>query len=406
MPSLLESRHRLLHLRASVERKWSQPRYPSMDIGSSLNSELCHSEGATSFPSIWDHIAHNLRKRCIKRGFEGIHDRFQKILHFENLNSKLIELKKSVSRWTTTRRRISPIEWRKMSTFDTKRIGGSLSTSLEKSDRWEIVLTSTMRWPHHTVFTKNLEKNNSRQLHSGNTSNGTHHRVLHPAHLGDNGTILRELMTINKKVRNWAHVKSDMIERWDPLCRLFTNLRRVDFQDFLGLLQLDRLQLTVVCCNRREVWTPHLTRRISHRISCPRMAKVWVRTSMLHAHFVSDCPLFDDSTFLCPSFCPSTSSSRMWWTNSLCTSANEDLGTLAEYDPLTEAPSFFPSGVLVDQLDQVCLAGTRCGCACARLILPMTARVRSRPCSCSLLAIDRDDDQLSGLSGLYLTHEC
>ena len=25
----------------------------------------------------------------------------------------------------------------------------------------------------------------------------------------------------------------------------------------------------------------------------------------------------------------------MWWTNSLCTSANEDLGTFAEYDPLT-----------------------------------------------------------------------
>ena len=25
----------------------------------------------------------------------------------------------------------------------------------------------------------------------------------------------------------------------------------------------------------------------------------------------------------------------MWWTNSVCTTANEDLGTLAEYDPLT-----------------------------------------------------------------------
>ena len=25
----------------------------------------------------------------------------------------------------------------------------------------------------------------------------------------------------------------------------------------------------------------------------------------------------------------------MWWTNTLRTSANEDLGTLAEYDPLT-----------------------------------------------------------------------
>ena len=39
---------------------------------------------------------------------------------------------------------------------------------------------------------------------------------------------------------------------------------------------------------------------------------------------------------LCPSFFASTSSARMWWTNSLCTSANEDLGTLAEYDPLTQ----------------------------------------------------------------------
>ena len=37
----------------------------------------------------------------------------------------------------------------------------------------------------------------------------------------------------------------------------------------------------------------------------------------------------------CPSSCPSTSSSAMWWTKSLCTLAREDLGTLAEYDPLT-----------------------------------------------------------------------
>ena len=37
----------------------------------------------------------------------------------------------------------------------------------------------------------------------------------------------------------------------------------------------------------------------------------------------------------CPSFCPSTSSFRMCWTNSLCTSVNEDLDTLVEYDPLT-----------------------------------------------------------------------
>ena len=43
----------------------------------------------------------------------------------------------------------------------------------------------------------------------------------------------------------------------------------------------------------------------------------------------------------CPSSCPSTSCSRMWWTNSLCTLADEDLGTLAEYDPLTYCKTMY-----------------------------------------------------------------
>ena len=34
----------------------------------------------------------------------------KKIPNFVNLNSNMIELKKSVSRWTRTRRKISPIE--------------------------------------------------------------------------------------------------------------------------------------------------------------------------------------------------------------------------------------------------------------------------------------------------------
>ena len=48
--------------------------------------------------------------------------------------------------------------------------------------------------------------------------------------------------------------------------------------------------------------------------------------------------LYDFSTFfsLLSIFSPiSTSSSTKWWSNSLCTSADEDVGTLAEYDPLT-----------------------------------------------------------------------
>ena len=40
---------------------------------------------------------------------------------------------------------------------------------------------------------------------------------------------LVELMTIDKKAHNWARVRSDMIERWDPLFAVFTqNLRRVE----------------------------------------------------------------------------------------------------------------------------------------------------------------------------------
>ena len=50
---VLESRHRLLHLRASLERKWSQPRRHSMYIGPSFYSKLwvkLYSPREESFP--------------------------------------------------------------------------------------------------------------------------------------------------------------------------------------------------------------------------------------------------------------------------------------------------------------------------------------------------------------------
>ena len=89
----------LLHLRASLERKWNQPRRHPMYIGPSLNSRVRNQEGTTSWPSIWKttaqrehYVAHNLRKRCVKRHFQGI-------LNFVHLNSNMIEMKRSVSRW-------------------------------------------------------------------------------------------------------------------------------------------------------------------------------------------------------------------------------------------------------------------------------------------------------------------
>ena len=55
--------------------------------------------------------------------------------HFVNRYTAFIELKRYASRWTKTRRKISLIEKLKMNSFDTKRIGGSLSINLEKLDR-------------------------------------------------------------------------------------------------------------------------------------------------------------------------------------------------------------------------------------------------------------------------------
>ena len=60
------------------------------------------------------------------------------------------------------------------------------------------------------------------------------------------------------------------------------------------------------------------------------MLSCCVFDSLRPLHF----PLFAVYLLSCLTSWPSTSST-VWWTNSLCTSANEDLGTLAEYDPLT-----------------------------------------------------------------------
>ena len=101
-------------------------------------------------PIIW--------KRDASRSMsKGIHDRVLNDPEFSAFNSNMIELKRSVSRWTNLRRKISAIIWRKQNTVNTERIGGSLSIILEKRDHWEIVLTSTKRCPHFTIYTKNLE---------------------------------------------------------------------------------------------------------------------------------------------------------------------------------------------------------------------------------------------------------
>ena len=65
------------------------------------------------------------------------------IPNFVHPSSNMIELKRSVSRWTRLYKMISPIIWRKQNTFDTQWIGGSFSIRVITLDHWEIVLTST-----------------------------------------------------------------------------------------------------------------------------------------------------------------------------------------------------------------------------------------------------------------------
>ena len=70
-------------------------------------------------PIIWE--------RDASRGvFKGSTIGFWTILNFVHLNSNMIEMKRSVFRWTNLRKKNSDIIWRKQNTFDTERIGGFL----------------------------------------------------------------------------------------------------------------------------------------------------------------------------------------------------------------------------------------------------------------------------------------
>ena len=91
-------------------------------------------------------IAHTLRKRCIKKTFDGIHDRFQKdltfrdsLLNIDRTEEVGIQMDKDAQKDFTYR--MAEDEYFRYK----KRIGGSLSINPEKLDRREIVQTSTKR---------------------------------------------------------------------------------------------------------------------------------------------------------------------------------------------------------------------------------------------------------------------
>ena len=110
-----------------------------------------------------------------------------------------------------------------------------------------------MRCPHYTIYTKNLDNDNSGQCHSGNTNTGTNHRVLPP--VGGNGSIPGGAHNNSKESPHMSDVQKRHDGTVKPVdSRLWIKPHTCDFHDFsLILLQLDRLQLTAVYCNRRVV---------------------------------------------------------------------------------------------------------------------------------------------------------
>ena len=109
-----------------------------------------------------------------------------------------------------------------------------------------------MRCPHSTVYTKNLENDNSGLCNSGSINTGTNHRVLPPG--GGSGAIpggacnnLKDSPQMSLRAKRHDRTEKPVV------CRLWIKPQTCDFHIFLILLQLDRLQLTAVCCNRRAV---------------------------------------------------------------------------------------------------------------------------------------------------------
>ena len=90
------------------------------------------------------HQAHNLKRDVSRSVPKESTIAFWKIFNFVHPSSNMMEMK-FISKWMILQTRIPLFKWRNQNIFDTNRIGGSLSRSLETLDHWEIVPTSTKR---------------------------------------------------------------------------------------------------------------------------------------------------------------------------------------------------------------------------------------------------------------------
>ena len=133
-------------------------------------------------------IAHNLRKRCIMKGFEGIHDRFQNDpifresqLSIDRTEEVCIQMDKDAQKDFTYRMTEDEYYRYKKNWWIPLNESGKIGPMRDRSDFNE-ALTRL-----HRLHQESGESDSHRFL-TGNTRNGIR-RLLHPAHLGGSGTI-------------------------------------------------------------------------------------------------------------------------------------------------------------------------------------------------------------------------
>ena len=206
------------------------------------------------------HVAHNLRKRCIKRRFKGIHDRFQNdstfresLLSIDRTEEVRIQIDKDAQKDFT--HRMTEDEY-----FRYKKELVDLSQYIwinwtdERSFRLQrsvdqVAPFSPRVWRRATCTDSLLAVSEMASV------------VLFIQHIMV--AVERFLVELINSTQSSTSelVKERHVERRDPLCRFFKKRSEARLCNTFCLLQLDRLQLTAVCCNRRECeqHTSHVT---------------------------------------------------------------------------------------------------------------------------------------------------
>ena len=192
MPIILERRHRLLHMRAPLERNCGQSKFHCVHTGPSVNSRIRNQIRKTSWPQVWENsrkeniIWSIIWKRDASRSSQGSMIVSCEIMLSANGCSKTIEMMFVVN-GTILQKKITPFECQNQNIFITDKTGGSLSVKSRDTG-------GPLR--DRSDFNQALSKLNRLHRESGKqqlrsmpywkcSRNGTLHRVLLPP--GGNG---------------------------------------------------------------------------------------------------------------------------------------------------------------------------------------------------------------------------